>query len=205
MTEFTPEARAAIWKRLEEMARSIEHNETRAQYLATWRARFDREVSAAAEVADELPPLHALIEAEEGGYAWPEDIGESERRLIVIARRLLELRATRKEITESIKDLTALAKAAGFTPKALNAVLRDLEADSEVREGYEAIWALYRRVLGVKGPMSEAMMPAAIDPREVKVTNAVQRRLSKAMALMDARAHDPRGAIEQLSDGSGHV
>jgi DNA primase len=37
----TPEARAALWKRLAGIAGSIRDEETRAQYLADWRARFD--------------------------------------------------------------------------------------------------------------------------------------------------------------------
>lgn len=187
MTAMTPEARAALWQRLEDLARGIEHDETRAQYLAVWRARFDREVSAAADVAAPLPPLHAVIEAEEGGYAWPEEVSESERRLIMIVRGVMELRAQRAEISQMIRDRIAVAKAIGFDGKAINAVIRDLEADSAVREGHEALWALYRRVFGVKGPMNEAVLPSAIDARAAKVTNAVQRRLSKAMVLIEAR------------------
>ncbi|AMK19345.1 DNA primase [Sphingobium sp. MI1205] len=37
----TPEGRAAIWKRLAGMAGAIADEETRAQYLSDWRARFD--------------------------------------------------------------------------------------------------------------------------------------------------------------------
>lgn len=37
----TPEARAALWKRLAQLAGAIRDDETRAQYLAEWRARFD--------------------------------------------------------------------------------------------------------------------------------------------------------------------
>lgn len=41
MTRATPEARAALWKRLAQLAGSIVDDETRAQYLAEWRRRFD--------------------------------------------------------------------------------------------------------------------------------------------------------------------
>lgn len=196
--DAAPESRAALWQRLDELARSIVHDETRAQYLATWRARFEREVSAAAQVAEPLPALHAVIEAEEGGYAWPEEVSESQRRLIMIVRGVLDLRAQRAEIGQMIRDRIAVAKAIGFDGKAINAVIRDLEADSEVREGHEALWALYRRVFGVKGPMNEAVMPSAIDARAAKVTNAVQRRLSRAMVLIEAREGPPA-----LTDQSG--
>lgn len=195
----TPEARAALWKQLDELARSIVDDETRAQYLATWRARYDREVSAVAEIDDERPSLHALIEADEGNYAWPEETTESERRLVMIVRHLLKLRADRREVNESIKDGLAVAKAAGFDKKAINALILDLEADASVREEHEAVWALYRRVMGVKGPMSEAMMPSPIDARAVKVTTAIERRLSKVMIMIEAR--DGPALLEDRSGG----
>lgn len=187
MTARTPEQIAAIWTRLSGLACEIRDDETRAQYLAAWRARFDREVSAAAEVVAELPALHAQIPAEDGNYAWPEDISESERRLIMGVNRLIELRAQRAEIGQTIRDIMAVMKAAGFSTKAITATIRDIEADSEGREDHEATWALYRRVLGVKGPMSEAMLPSPIDARAARISTATQRRLSKAMVLIEAR------------------
>jgi hypothetical protein len=39
---MTPEARAGLWKRLAALAGSIQDGETKAQYLADWRARFDQ-------------------------------------------------------------------------------------------------------------------------------------------------------------------
>jgi DNA primase len=39
---MTPEARAGLWKRLAALAGSIQDAETKAQYLASWRARFDQ-------------------------------------------------------------------------------------------------------------------------------------------------------------------
>jgi DNA primase len=188
-----PESAAGVWARLDALARTIRDEETRTQYLAAWRARFEREVSLAAPTAPALPALHAAIEAEEGGYAWPEEQDESERRLIVIVQRGLELRRQRREIGESLKDLLAVAKVAGFSSKAINAVLRDIEADADGRLDHEAMWALYRRVLGVRGPMSEAILPSPADARAPRVTTAAQRRLSKAMVLIDARAIEPVG------------
>lgn len=38
---ITPEARAGLWRRLAALAGAIRDGETRAQYLADWRARFD--------------------------------------------------------------------------------------------------------------------------------------------------------------------
>lgn len=39
---ITPEARSGLWKRLAALAGAIHDGETKAQYLATWRARFDQ-------------------------------------------------------------------------------------------------------------------------------------------------------------------
>lgn len=41
MTASTPESRAALWKRFAQLAGSIRDQETRAQYLAEWRSRYD--------------------------------------------------------------------------------------------------------------------------------------------------------------------
>jgi DNA primase len=188
--EEDPESAAGVWGKLDALARTIRDEETRAQYLAAWRARFEREVSLSAPSASPLPALHAQIEAAEGDYAWPEHQDESERRLIAIVQRGLELRRQRREIGESLKDLLAVAKAIGFSPKAINAAFRDLEAVTHEREDHEALWALYRRVLGVRGPMTEAMMPLPADARAPKVINAMQRRLSKAMVMIEARGTD---------------
>ena len=186
-----PEDRAGLWHRLSELAGTIRDDETRAQYLAMWRARYDREVSAAAQIEQTLPALHAQIPADDGEYSWPEEVDESERRLILIVQRAVELRRQRSEITQILSDLMALAKGAGFSTKAIGALCRDIEADAGVREDHEAIWALYRRVFGVKGPMTEAMLPSPADPRAVKITNAAQRRLSRAMVMIEARDTTP--------------
>jgi DNA primase len=39
--ETSPEGRAALWARLQALATSVRDEETRAQYLSEWRARFD--------------------------------------------------------------------------------------------------------------------------------------------------------------------
>jgi DNA primase len=188
--EDDPESVAGVWQRLDALGRTIRDEETRGQYLAAWRARYEREVSLSAASAPPLPALHVQIEAAEGGYSWPDEQDESERRLIAIVQRGLELRRQRAEIGESLKDLLAVAKAIGFSAKAINAAFRDIEAVSGEREDHEALWALYRRVLGVKGPMTEAMMPPPADARAPKVVSAMQRRLSKAMVMIEARQID---------------
>jgi DNA primase len=189
-----PESVAGVWTALDALARTIEHEEARAQYLAAWRARFEREISLVGATVQTLPALHAAIEAEEGGYAWPEEQDESERRLIMIVRRALELRRQRAEINDVLRDLSAMAKAAGYAPKAINAAVRDIEAAADGREDFEAIYALYRRVLGIRGPMTEAMMPPPADARGPRVVNAMQKRLSRTMVMIEARGIEADGA-----------
>ena len=53
----TPESRSAIWQRLDALARGIEDAETRAQYLATWRARYDATFPAPDPWHDDEPML----------------------------------------------------------------------------------------------------------------------------------------------------
>ena len=179
----SPEAIAAIWHRLDTLARSIRDDETRVQYLARWRARFEREFPV---TTAPVPPLHALTRADDGEYVFPESENDSEARLHQIVRLVLRLRQDRRGINDEIKDALAMAKAIGFDPKSLGSVIRDIEADSAGREDHEALWALYRRVLGVQGPMQEAIMPPIIDARPARALSAPAKRLSHALALVEA-------------------
>ena len=179
----SPEAISAIWHRLDSLARSIKDDETRVQYLARWRARFEREFPV---TTAPVPPLPALTRADDGDYVFPESENDSEARLHQIVRHVLRLRQDRRGINDEIKDALAMAKAIGFDPKSLGSVIRDIEADSAGREDHEALWALYRRVLGVQGPMQEAIMPPIIDARPARALSAPAKRLSHALALVEA-------------------
>lgn len=183
---FTPEAVSAIWHRLEEMAHSIEDAETKAQYLGAWRARFEREVSHVAPVAKDMP-LHSLTKATDGKYYWPEPENDSERRLIMVMSKLLTLRAERQAISDDIKDLLSLAKGIGFETKVLNAAAAMIEQDAATREGYEAMLVVYRRVLGIRGPLEEAMMPQIVDGRAPRAATAATKKLTHISALIAAR------------------
>lgn len=169
-----PEAVAAVWERLDSLARGIVHEETRAQYLALWRMRFEREVSLTVRhgqgfTVDPAQPLQSgrLVQLPdgEGGYWVPDEANESEKRLYQIIQYLIARRRARDEINQDIRDALAMAKAAGFSTKAINATIRDIEADPEKREEHEMHWSLYRRTLGVSGPMNEATLPSYIDAR----------------------------------------
>jgi DNA primase len=184
--ESAPEAVAALWARLEALARSIGHEATRAQYLGQWRARYEREWGAAARLG--VPaPLHALTRAEDGDYAFPEAENDSEAQLIRILRGKLELRERRRDLAQRGRDMDAMAKLMGFNTKAINRVVADIEADPDAREAGEALWVLYRRVAGVVGPMTQALMPSVIDARPARVAGAAQRQLRAADALFAGR------------------
>lgn len=197
LTERTPEAVAALWLRLAELAGRIADDETRAQYLGVWRARFEREVSAAEPLAA-AGPLHAVIRAapdpitgSQPDYAFPESESDSAARLIAIVRAALRKRAARREITEELADLMKMAEAIGFVKSQITAVIRDIESDlahrAGVREEAEMVQVLYRRTLGIRGPMSEAMLPSVIDARPRAISATVKRRAAMN-ALIDARA-----------------
>lgn len=193
MSTLSPERIAAIWAALAEMAGSIADDETRAQYLGVWRARYDREVSALVlvEQSPDVGTLHAVRRAEDGDYVFPESETDSARRLISIVRAVLRKREERRGINEEIADLLKMAEAVGFVKKEINAVIRDIESDlshgSGVREESEMVRVLYRCALGIRGPMTEAMLPQVVDARP-RAANAQVKRRATMNALIDARA-----------------
>ena len=73
------------------MAAKIAHEELRGEYLAAWRARFERLVSGV-ERAGRRDALTTTVPSEDGQYRWPEAEDDSEKRLIAVVRRLLQLR-----------------------------------------------------------------------------------------------------------------
>ena len=197
-----PELLAAIWQQLAQLAEGIADGETRAQYLGLWRARYDRELSALPQIAAE-EALHAVVRADpdpETGkpvlrdgiaYAFPESESDSQARLIAIVQRVLIRRAERKLITEEIADALKMAEAVGFVKTEINTVVRDIESDiahgSGVREEAEMVRVLYRRTLGLRGPMTEAMLPQVIDAR-ARPASATLKRRATMNALIDASA-----------------
>ncbi|ABD25088.1 plasmid and phage DNA primase [Novosphingobium aromaticivorans DSM 12444] len=186
----TPEQTAAVWAELAALAGEIADEETRCQYLGTWRARFEREISALPQV-HEAEPLHAVVAAEDGEYVFPESESDSQRRLIALVRAVLKKREERREINEEIADLMKMAELAGFQKKAISAAVADIESDMKhgpaKREEDEMQRVLYRRVLGIRGPMTEAMMPQLIDGTPRGASAQVKRRAT-VHALIDARA-----------------
>ena len=188
--EISPESIASIWRELSGLAGQIADDETRAQYTGIWRARFEREISTVPQlVASE--PLHSITHAEDGDYAFPESEDDSAKRLIAIVRAVLKRREERRAITEEITDLMKMAEMAGFQKKAITAAVKDIESDLDhgpgKREEDEMHRVLYRRVLGIRGPMGEAMMPQLIEGRPTGASPQVKRRATMH-ALIDARA-----------------
>ncbi|MGI9360946.1 MAG: DNA primase [Parasphingorhabdus sp.] len=191
-----PEAVAAIWNRLEGLTESIEDDETRAQYQAVWLARFNREVSAVHSVVKDRA-LDVYTKAEDGDYVWPETEDESERKLIMIVARMLELREQRRELSQTIADVRSMAKAIGFDGKTLTACCVAIEMDPSSREDSEMLLALYRKVLGIKGPMDEALLPSLsgfADRAGFADRRAIEGRVRDPQAV-DA----PRHAVQRLA------
>lgn len=189
--EPSPDDSAAVWGELRDLAGMIGDDDLRAEYLGYWRARFDREVSAVPQVASAVA-LHSVQWTEDGGYAFPDAESDSAGRLIQLVRALLNRRAERRLIGDEIKELMAMAKLAGFAPKALNGVLAaieaDLSGDGGAREEHEMNLVLYRRVLGVRGPLDEAMLPGPVEVRAARAPTAALKRRAAQYALIDAGA-----------------
>lgn len=198
--ERGPEARAALWHRLDAWARAIADEEIRLTFLATWRARYERafvdgpEIDGGSDYPAGHSGSHPLAHRaahltgtwdEEHRYFWPDPVDEGERQLIRILRGKLSIRAERKALTERNRELDALAKLIGLHPATLNKVAADIEADPAAREEKEALWALYRRVAGVEGPMTEAILPRLIDGRARRAPTVAARRLNQVNAMIE--------------------
>ena len=189
-TPLTPEDVSRVWYTLETLAGHIGDPETRLQYSAMWRARFEREVSLAAPAVPDLA-LMTYRQADDSTYLFPDTEEESERRLIYVVQNLLKLRASERAavfpIREAKKTVKAMAKAIGLDGAALDAACKMIEMDAGDRESQEMTLALYRRVLGIKGPMLEAMLPPALPagvaahPRQIKAAP----RAAQALAWHD--------------------
>jgi DNA primase len=187
----SPEDVSGIWYALDNMAGHIADDETRLQYSAAWRARFEREVSVAARAVPDLA-LMTYRRADDGDYVFPDSEDEAERRLIYITQNLLKLRESERvavaPIREAKKTVKAMAKAIGLDGSTLDAVCKMIEMDPAEREEKEALLALYRRVLGIHGPMLDALLPqglpAGVQPR-ARVMKAPPRA-TQALAWHDA-------------------
>lgn len=188
-----PETTAAAWSRLEAHASRIGNETFRREVLAHWRGRFDAELSIAPRVRATLPEITA--EDEEAGAArleaYPDGEvhidSESADKLRQLAHYALDRRAARREISDELKHVSAMAKALGFTPKVFNTAVRQMEEDSGVRETFEAELACYRNALGVRGPMTAAMLPAIGAEQMTKAAKVADKRMARTLALIDAR------------------
>lgn len=104
----SPEGRAALWKRLAALAAAIGDRETRAQYLADWRAAFDQAFP---------PPPPGLTDIDmvpDGGVAALSGIGEAERNSLATASaEWLDRERARAEERLAALPGTKAAEAAG--------------------------------------------------------------------------------------------
>ena len=86
----------------------------------------------------------------------------------------------------------ALAELMGFSKKAITATVLEIESDLKhgpaVREELEMNRVLYRRTLGIKGPLNEAMLPQVVDVAARRIgSSAGAKRKATVHALIDAR------------------
>jgi DNA primase len=207
--DASPEDRAGVWDELSLLAAEIGHDELRGEYLATWRSRYERLISGVDRAGRDVA-LHTVSPTEVASSDWsgddykfPESEDDSEKRLIWAVRRLVELRAEERALVEPIRDerkfVRELAKLAGLRLPQIDAVVKMIEADladntSAFRHDAESVLVLYRRVLGIKGPLTEALLPPTALLLEAgaagraKPALPAQPRAASALAWHDAGA-----------------
>ena len=195
--DSSPEDRAKVWDQLASLGARIAHEELRGEYLAAWRARYKRLVSGV-DRAGRHEALATTVEAEDGDYRFPESEDDSEKRLIAIVQRLLHLRADERAAMEPIREerkfVRELAKMAGLRLPQIDAVVKMIEADlieesSAGRHESESVLVLYRRVLAIEGPLTEALLPVVVDgrPQPKAITGpSTPPRAASALAWHDA-------------------
>jgi DNA primase len=208
ISEASPETRAGVWEALAALAGQIAHDELRGEYLATWRSRYERLISGV-DRPGRGSALHTVSPTEIATGEWsgreyqfPESEDDSEKRLIWLVRKLVDLRLEELRLLEPIREerkfVRELAKMAGLQrgpmDAAVKAILADLaEGSSAGRHDSESVLVLYRRVLAIGGPLTEALMPVVIDPSRSAAPKALAPptppRASSALAWHDAGAH----------------
>jgi DNA primase len=108
--------------------------------------------------------------------------------LFALVQQLLTLNEERRAIADRKNNVLAMAKAIGFDKAQMNRVVRDIEADAGAREEKEAVYATYRRVLGVRGPLSDALMPSVVDARVGRTVTMQAKRIAYVDAMLQAGA-----------------
>lgn len=205
--DSSPEERAAVWQQLADLGATIAHEELRGEYLATWRSRYERLISGV-ERAGRGTALHTVVPAEGASGEWtgreyhfPESEDDSEKRLIWLVRRLVELRLEELRLLEPIREerkfVRELAKLAGLHRGPMDAVVKmiltDLAEGSAGRHDSESVLVLYRRVLGIEGPLTEAMLPVVIDASRAPGQKALPAPAPPPRAAAALAWHDAGG------------
>ncbi len=206
--DAAPEERTAVWQELSALAGQIAHDELRGEYLATWRARYERLVSGVDRPGRDMA-LHTVAPGDPATsditgdeYHWPEPEDESEKRLVWVVQRLLQLRADERAALEPIREerkfVRELAKLAGLQRPQVDAVVKMIEADmlegsSAGRHAAESVLVLYRRVLGIEGPLTEALLPVVIDASRAASPKALPAPAAPPRAASALAWHDAGG------------
>lgn len=109
-------------------------------------------------------------------------------RLRQIVERIEALTEQRSEITSIINDVRAFAKAIGFEPKAISAVIRMRAMEPSARMEFEAIVTTYRHALGIEDPAFAIRLPpaAAPLPPAPRRLSAREKRVREAILLTAA-------------------
>jgi uncharacterized protein (UPF0335 family) len=109
-------------------------------------------------------------------------------RLRQIVERIEALTEQRSEITSIINDVRAFAKAIGFEPKAISAVIKMRAMEPSARMEFEAIVTTYRHALGIEEPAFAIRLPpaAAPLPPAPRRLSAREKRVREAILLTAA-------------------
>lgn len=81
----------------------------------------------------------------------PDTGGVAAAQLRQIVERIERLEEDKKTVSDDIRDVYAEAKANGYDPKVLRAVVRLRKQDASERTEHEALLDLYKAALGMVG------------------------------------------------------
>jgi DNA primase len=146
---ITPEGRAGLWKRLAALAGAIQDGETKAQYLASWRARFDQAFPPAP------PGLNDDDMLPDGRQSAVSTLGERD------AKRLKSVAAAWLKRTAAWADETP-AKAGRWAWDVGRRVSAGLIDDVAAAEALDDVAARLAATLGDGGNVVTLGVPVAI-------------------------------------------
>lgn len=105
-----------------------------------------------------------------------------------IVERVEALFATRDELSATIRDVFAFAKAIGFMPGIIRTCVKARAADPVLRMELEAMTEVYRHALGIEGPdyVIPLPTPSVPPPPKAKRITAKEKSYREVLALTAA-------------------